>query len=44
MLYYYHATKARQVLLRILYHIYGPESDSRMELCFRIDLEFQSYS
>ncbi|KAJ6816961.1 hypothetical protein M6B38_413755 [Iris pallida] len=28
----------------MLFHLYGPEPEARIELCLRIDLEFQSYS
>ncbi|KAJ6845781.1 hypothetical protein M6B38_285620 [Iris pallida] len=28
----------------MLYHLYGPEAEARMELYFRMDLELQSYS
>ncbi|KAJ6845678.1 hypothetical protein M6B38_286600 [Iris pallida] len=48
MLYYSRTSKARQdtlhVCLRMMFHLYGPEPEARIELCLRIDLEVQSYS
>ncbi|KAJ6819334.1 hypothetical protein M6B38_402645 [Iris pallida] len=32
-----------QVYLLMLYLLHGPEPEARIELCLRIDLEFQSY-
>ncbi|KAJ6825525.1 hypothetical protein M6B38_376580 [Iris pallida] len=28
----------------MMFHLYGPEPEARIELCLRIDLEFHSYS